>query len=74
MLKTIDEMERVHFKGHEKFSGEIALNVGENLRLSQNSIKLLITLLDIICSLLTLYKKSNTSHDVMKEMFDTFKR
>ena len=71
--KTIDENGRVHFKGHEKFSGEIALNVGENLRLSQNSIKLLYNFTRYHMYLLTLYKKSNTSHDVMKEMFDTLK-
>ena len=71
--KTIDENGRVHFKGDEKFSGEIALNVGENLRLSQNSIKLLYNFTRYHMYLLTLYKKSNTSHDVMKEMFDTLK-
>ena len=71
--KTIDKNGRVHFKGHEKFSGEIALNVGENLRLSQNSIKLLYNFTRYHMYLLTLYKKSNTSHDVMKEMFDTLK-
>ena len=71
--KTIDENGRVHFKGHEKFSGEIVLNVGENLRLSQNSIKLLYNFTRYHMYLLTLYKKSNTSHDVMKEMFDTLK-
>ena len=71
--KAIDENGRVHFKGHEKFSGEIALNVGENLRLSQNSIKLLYNFTRYHMYLLTLYKKSNTSHDVMKEMFDTLK-
>ena len=71
--KTIDENGRVHFNGHEKFSGEIALNVGENLRLSQNSIKLLYNFTRYHMYLLTLYKKSNTSHDVMKEMFDTLK-
>lgn len=71
--KTIDENGRVHFKGHEKFSGEITLNVGENLRLSQNSIKLLYNFTRYHMYLLTLYKKSNTSHDVMKEMFDTLK-
>ena len=71
--KTIDENGRVHFKGHEKFSGEIALSVGENLRLSQNSIKLLYNFTRYHMYLLTLYKKSNTSHDVMKKMFDTLK-
>ena len=71
--KTSDENGRVHVKGPENLSGEIALNVGENLRLSQNSIKLLYNFTRYHMYLLTLYKKSNTSHDVMKEMFDTLK-
>lgn len=35
--KTVDENGRIHFKGHEKFSGDIAIEVGKNLNLSQKS-------------------------------------
>ncbi|WP_455539826.1 HD domain-containing protein [Terrisporobacter sp.] len=71
--KTTDENGRVHFKGHEKFSGDIAIKVGKNLRLSQDSIKLLYNFTRYHMYLLTLYKRSNASHDVLKEMFDTLK-
>lgn len=69
--KTTDENGRVHFKGHEMFSGDIAIKVGENLRLSQNSIKLLYNFTRYHMYLLTIYKKSNASHELLKEMFDT---
>lgn len=68
--KTIDESGRVHFKGHEKFSGDIAINVGENLNLSSKSIKLLYNFTRYHMYLLNLYKKSDASHDTLKEMFD----
>ena len=68
--KTIDENGRVHFKGHEKFSGDIAIEVGKNLNLSQNSIELLYNYTRYHMYLLNIYKKSNASHDVLKEMFD----
>ena len=32
--KTIDENGRIHFKGHEKFSGEIISNVGKKFKFS----------------------------------------
>ena len=68
--KTIDETGRVHFKGHEKFSGDIAIKVGENLNLSSKSIKLLYNFTRYHMYLLNLYKKSDASHDNLKEMFD----
>ena len=68
--KTIDENGRIHFKGHEKFSGEIAIKVGKNLNLSQKSIKLLYNYTRYHMYLLSIYKRSNASHDVLKEMFD----
>lgn len=68
--KTIDENGRTHFKGHEKFSGDIAIKVGENLNLSQKSIELLYKYTRYHMYLLNLYKKSNASHEVLKEMFD----
>lgn len=68
--KTVDENGRIHFKGHEKFSGDIAIEVGKNLNLSQKSIKLLYNYTRYHMYLLTLYKKSNASHEVLKEMFD----
>lgn len=68
--KTIDENGRTHFKGHEKFSGEIALKVGKNLNLSQKSIELLYNYTRYHMYLLTIYKKSDASHEVLKEMFN----
>lgn len=68
--KTIDESGRTHFKGHEKFSGDIAIKVGNNFNLSQKSIKLLYNYTRYHMYLLNLYKKSNASHEVLKEMFD----
>ena len=68
--KTVDENGRVHFKGHEKFSGSIAINVGKNLNLSQKSIKLLYNFTRYHMYLLSIYKKNNASHDVLKNMFD----
>lgn len=68
--KTVDENGRTHFKGHEKFSGDIAIEVGKNLNLSQKSIELLYNYTRYHMYLLTLYKKSNASHEVLKEMFD----
>lgn len=68
--KTVDENGRIHFKGHEKFSGDIAIEVGKNLNLSQKSIELLYNYTRYHMYLLNLYKKSNASHEVLKEMFD----
>lgn len=68
--KTIDENGRVHFRGHEVFSGEIAVEVGKNLNLSKQSIELLYKYTRYHMYLLVLYKKSNASHEVLKEMFD----
>jgi len=68
--KTIDESGRTHFKGHEKFSGEIALKVGKNLNLSQKSIELLYNYTRYHMYLLTIYKKSDASHEVLKKMFN----
>ncbi|MBN9647772.1 HD domain-containing protein [Terrisporobacter glycolicus] len=68
--KTIDENGRIHFKGHEKFSGEIALKVGKNLNLSQKSIELIYNYTRYHMYLLTIYKKSDASHEVLKEMFN----
>ena len=68
--KTIDENGRVHFKGHEKFSGDIAIEVGKNLNLSQKSIELLYNYTRYHMYLLNIYKNSNASHNVLKEIFD----
>lgn len=68
--KTIDENGRTHFKGHEKFSGEIALKVGKKLNLSQKSIELIYNYTRYHMYLLTIYKKSDASHEVLKEMFN----
>lgn len=68
--KTIDENGRVHFRGHEIFSGKIAREVGKNLDLSQKSIEILYNYTRYHMHLLTIYKKSNASHEILKEMFD----
>lgn len=68
--KTVDENGRIHFRGHEKFSGDIAIELGNNLKLSQKSIKLLYNYTRYHMYLLNIYKKSNASHEVLKEMFD----
>lgn len=68
--RTIDKNGRVHFKGHEKFSGDIAIEVGKNLNLSQKSIELLYNCTRYHMYLLTIYKKSNASYEVLKEMFN----
>lgn len=68
--KTIDENGRTHFKGHEKFSGEIAVKLALNLDLSKKSIESLYNYTRYHMFLLNLYKKSNASYDVLKEMFD----
>lgn len=68
--KTIDENGRTHFKGHEKLSGEISLEVGKNLKLTQQSIQLLYNYTRYHMYLLSIYKKSDASHEVLKEMFD----
>lgn len=68
--KTIDENGRTHFKGHEKFSGDIAIKVGKNLNLSKKSIELLYNYTRYHMYLLTIYKKSDASHEVLEEMFN----
>lgn len=68
--KTIDENGRTHFKGHEKFSGDIAIKVGKNLNLSQKSIELLYNYTRYHMYLLTIYKKSDASHEALKDMFN----
>lgn len=68
--KTVDENGRTHFKGHEKFSGDIAIEVGKNLNLSQKSIELLYNCTRYHMCLLTIYKKSNASHEVLKDIFN----
>lgn len=68
--ETIDSNGRTHFKGHEKFSGEIAVKLALNLDLSKKSIESLYNYTRYHMFLLNLYKKSNASYDVLKEMFD----
>ena len=68
--KTIDDKGRIHFKGHERFSGDIAIEVGENLNLSQKSIKLLYNYTRYHMYLLNIYKRNDASHKILKEMFD----
>lgn len=68
--KTIDQNGRVHFKGHEIFSGEISRKVAKDLNLSEKSIEVLYNYTRYHMYLLTIYKKSDASYEVLKEMFD----
>lgn len=68
--KTIDQNGRIHFTGHEIFSGEISKKVGKNLNLSQKSIEVLYKYTRYHMYLLTIYKTSNASYELLKEMFD----
>ena len=68
--KTIDKNGRTHFKGHEKISGDISVEVGKNLKLEPQSIQLLYNYTRYHMYLLNIYKKSDASQEVLKEMFD----
>lgn len=68
--KTVDANGRAHFKGHEKFSGNIAIDVGNKLKLSPKSIELLYKYTRYHMYLLTIYKKNDASPDMLNEMFD----
>lgn len=68
--KTIDQNGRIHFTGHEIFSGEISKKVGKNLNLSLKSIEVLYKYTRYHMYLLTIYKTSNASYESLKEMFD----
>lgn len=71
--KTTDKNGRVHFKDHDKISGDIAIGVGQNINLSKCSIESLYNYTRYHMSLLVIYKKNDASYEVLKEMFDLLK-
>lgn len=68
--KTVDETGRVHFKGHEKIGGDIAIKLGKKLGLSEKSIDTLFNYVRYHMILLVFYKKNNLSEDNLFEIFD----
>lgn len=68
--KTVDSKGRAHFRGHEKFSGDIAVEVGNKLKLSSESIELLYKYTRYHMYLLNIYKKNDSGADILNEMFD----
>lgn len=68
--RTVDENGRAHFKGHEKFSGIIAEELGYKLNLSDESIKLLYKYTAYHMYLLNIYKNNNASLDILNKMFE----
>lgn len=69
--KTIDDTGRAHFRGHEIVGEEIAINLGEFLGFSVNTIKLLAKYVRHHMILLGLYKKNDMSKDNLLEIFKT---
>lgn len=69
--KTTDENGRVHFKGHEKVGGDIVINLGNNLGLSENVIDTLFKYVRYHMFLLVFYKKNDVSQEKLFEMFET---
>lgn len=68
--KTIDDTGRVHFKGHEKIGGDIAIKLGKKLSLSEKSIDLLFTYVRYHMILLVFYKRNNLSQENLFEIFN----
>lgn len=68
--KTIDETGRVHFKGHEKIGGDIAIKLGKRLSLSEKAIDTLFNYVRYHMILLVFYKKNNLTKENLFEVFD----
>ncbi|SCI39148.1 MULTISPECIES: HD domain-containing protein [unclassified Romboutsia] len=68
--KTVDETGRVHFKGHEKIGGDIAIKLGKRLSLSEKSIDTLFNYVRYHMILLVFYKKNNLTKENLFEVFD----
>jgi len=68
--KTTDENGRVHFRGHEKVGAEIALELGNNLGLSKESIDTLFKYVRYHMILLVSYKNNNLNKETMFKLFD----
>lgn len=69
--KTTDENGRVRFKGHEKIGGDIVIDLGRSLGLSQSAIDTLFKYVRYHMFLLVFYKKNDISQEKLFEMFDT---
>ncbi|MEG0181181.1 MAG: HD domain-containing protein [Terrisporobacter sp.] len=68
--KTIDDNGRTHFKGHEKFSGLIAKELGEKLNLCQEAIDLIYKFTSYHMYLLYIYKNNDASEELLYKMFE----
>lgn len=68
--KTIDENGRIHFKGHEKFSGIISREVSKTLELSQESSDIIFKITSYHMYLLYIYKHNNASQELLNQMFE----
>lgn len=68
--KTIDENGRVHFKGHEKIGGDIVIELGKSLGLSQSVIDVLFKYVRYHMFLLVFYKNNDISKEKLFEVFD----
>lgn len=68
--KTVDESGRVHFKGHEKIGGDIAIKLGNKLKLSEKSIDTLFNYVRYHMYLLIFYKDNNLTQEKLFDMFN----
>ena len=68
--KTIDENGRVHFKGHEKFSGIISKEVSKTLNLSEKSSELVYKITTYHMYLLCIFKNNNASPELLSKIFE----
>lgn len=68
--KTIDENGRVHFKGHEKIGGDIVIELGKSLGLSQSVIDVLFKYVRYHMFLLVFYKNNDITKEKLFEVFD----
>lgn len=68
--KTIDENGRVHFKGHEKIGGDIVIELGKTLGLSQSVIDVLFKYVRYHMFLLVFYKNNDMTKEKLFEVFD----
>ena len=69
--KTTDESGRVHFRGHEKIGGDIVINLGINLGLSEIVVDTLFKYVRYHMFLLVFYKTNDISQERLFEMFET---
>ncbi|MEG1870926.1 MAG: HD domain-containing protein [Peptostreptococcaceae bacterium] len=68
--KTVDENGRVHFKGHEKLGGDIAIKLANNLGLTGKSVDRLFNYVRCHMLLLVLYKRNDLTQDNLFDIFN----